>query len=897
MSAERCTPAFYHAQMQTVASQIHCRGNCVATRRRRARSCRMRGGQTCRRMTTTGQQCQKRVTAPLQKGVPLAAWSGARACCGSSTLMQYFVDQPSDQRALEISSQLWQVLSSLGEELLPVNLMSGTSAVGFDAFQTCGTYEPLNDSIHVLLTSSSSFTTVITICAVALVLVLRQGSQLSQGCIQEVSACLFAAWAAIMLALMRKVLEMSQATVGLVCTGLTFLLHVAYLAQLIAQAAGHDVWALTEHAISPVTSYATLVVVSDFMLAPYWFTNVEAVLTTLRAMCMVAAVAYMLHVSILELFASPTEGLLRALSLGVRAEKELYIAQVAHDIGTPLTTFSLGLQLLREDPDVTPEMLQVLEMQTLALDAMKVIRQQALDAAAFSNGHNPVPSLATGSIRALTRRCMQILSVDLGTRGAQRKRHSDYMASAAADAVASVAVLIEWEWHVEEAVSHVIQTDFSWVQDMLLQLLYNAKKHATGTLRVLTTVTLQDGKWLRFTVRDYGQGVSQDYAEALFEKFTLSVTAKNPHRSPQGGLGLGLFSLSVKARALGGDYGVNCWPQIPTNPSAGSGRGAEFWFTIPYQPCQGDVADRLSQMGGTPGVTGRESRVHTQGTSASSTSTSSRSPHPVTSVATRDTLRRHLAFWGGHAAPGVILQSEYESSSHRVFGGAVMHQISIPAACSWHDTHARRHEATSSTASSRLDAGSSHSSGDRRCALPSAASTGGSSESGALSSSTGKRPLVLVVDDEGSIRKFLDRMLDQRGYRVVLACNGVEGLGAMKTCAFHADWCCCNGCTGPLAKSPTCRPQQAAIRCTRVHGGNRNSCVTRSRSRNTAKRMATPAATCLLNASGNSSAHGLRSHTDRPPVLWRGALDVIGATQPANITASCPLLAKLNFTP
>ncbi|KAG5188080.1 CheY-like superfamily protein, partial [Tribonema minus] len=45
---------------------------------------------------------------------------------------------------------------------------------------------------------------------------------------------------------------------------------------------------------------------------------------------------------------------------------------------------------------------------------------------------------------------------------------------------------------------------------------------------------------------------------------------------------------------------------------------------------------------------------------------------------------------------------------------------------------------------------------------------------------------VLVVDDEGSIRKFLDRMLEQRGYRVVVACDGVEGLGAMKTCAFHA---------------------------------------------------------------------------------------------------------------
>ncbi|KAG5175865.1 CheY-like superfamily protein [Tribonema minus] len=53
-------------------------------------------------------------------------------------------------------------------------------------------------------------------------------------------------------------------------------------------------------------------------------------------------------------------------------------------------------------------------------------------------------------------------------------------------------------------------------------------------------------------------------------------------------------------------------------------------------------------------------------------------------------------------------------------------------------------------------------------------------------SSTSRKPLVLVVDDEGSIRKFLERMLAQRGYRVVLACDGMEALGAMKTCSFHA---------------------------------------------------------------------------------------------------------------
>jgi hypothetical protein len=43
---------------------------------------------------------------------------------------------------------------------------------------------------------------------------------------------------------------------------------------------------------------------------------------------MVAIHAYMLHAGILESFASPTDGMMRALKLHVQDEKEMYIAQV-----------------------------------------------------------------------------------------------------------------------------------------------------------------------------------------------------------------------------------------------------------------------------------------------------------------------------------------------------------------------------------------------------------------------------------------------------------------------------------------------------------------------------------------------------------------------------------------
>ncbi|MFI5310541.1 MAG: response regulator [Gemmatimonadales bacterium] len=38
------------------------------------------------------------------------------------------------------------------------------------------------------------------------------------------------------------------------------------------------------------------------------------------------------------------------------------------------------------------------------------------------------------------------------------------------------------------------------------------------------------------------------------------------------------------------------------------------------------------------------------------------------------------------------------------------------------------------------------------------------------------RPLVLVVDDEESVRNLIGRVLERHGYRVVLAADGREGL-------------------------------------------------------------------------------------------------------------------------
>ncbi|HXE57500.1 MAG TPA: response regulator [Gemmatimonadales bacterium] len=44
----------------------------------------------------------------------------------------------------------------------------------------------------------------------------------------------------------------------------------------------------------------------------------------------------------------------------------------------------------------------------------------------------------------------------------------------------------------------------------------------------------------------------------------------------------------------------------------------------------------------------------------------------------------------------------------------------------------------------------------------------------------GERPLVLVADDEDSIRLALQRFLERQGYRIAVACDGVEALALVR---------------------------------------------------------------------------------------------------------------------
>jgi len=243
-----------------------------------------------------------------------------------------------------------------------------------------------------------------------------------------------------------------------------------------------------------------------------------------------------------------------------------WIAQVAHDLGTPLATFSLGNQMLRATP-LTPEQDDILATQECAVELMTITRNKGLDVAKLESGQALRPHLRPLDVRELVEtKCRRIM---IGY-GAETPMY----------------------FEVAPEVAPRVVTDRDWVWEMLINFLNNAQKF-TQTGRIVVRVGLvPEGKdtrkkgdggssdlaaappvntntMLRFEVADTGIGIGDEQKRRLFRPYSQLQRGA-------GGTGLGLHSVLQKARALGGGVGV------ADNSLEAS--GSVFWFDIPYVP-------------------------------------------------------------------------------------------------------------------------------------------------------------------------------------------------------------------------------------------------------------------------------------------------------------------------
>lgn len=210
-----------------------------------------------------------------------------------------------------------------------------------------------------------------------------------------------------------------------------------------------------------------------------------------------------------------------AVAVASRIERERrFVANVSHELRSPLTTVVATAELLEEHHDTFPP------------------REARL-----------VTSLATQS-RRLTRILLDLLEISSVTARAPVQRD-------ATDIAALIEAVLSGR-NLETALLHgdrpVVVTDARRVERVMANLIDNAIRHGNGVRQIL--MVAGEGR-VRIHVDDAGPGVDPDEVERLFEPFARGH-GLNERRVE--GAGLGLAIVREQSEAIGGSVDVGPSP-------------------------------------------------------------------------------------------------------------------------------------------------------------------------------------------------------------------------------------------------------------------------------------------------------------------------------------------------
>lgn len=221
------------------------------------------------------------------------------------------------------------------------------------------------------------------------------------------------------------------------------------------------------------------------------------------------------------------------------------IAITGHELRTPLSTIQVCLESLASEPDMLPELRQVM-LNTALSDAerMRKLIQDFITLSRLESGRvewhlEPISidecvNLALSSIRT------RLPNIDLPHITAQ--------------------VPLELP---------PVRADGEWIVEVLSKLLDNACKFTQPEGEVLIEAKPNGGTMLEVTVTDTGRGIEPNRLEAVFDRFYQEEGAL---RRTAGGTGLGLAICRQIVKGLGGQI----WAE-----SAGRDKGSKFHFTLP----------------------------------------------------------------------------------------------------------------------------------------------------------------------------------------------------------------------------------------------------------------------------------------------------------------------------
>lgn len=221
------------------------------------------------------------------------------------------------------------------------------------------------------------------------------------------------------------------------------------------------------------------------------------------------------------------------------------VAIVGHELRTPLSTIQVCLESLASEPDMSPELGQV--MLNTALNDAERMRNLVQDFLTLSR-------LESGRVEWN----LEILSVseciDLAISNV-KARNSDRP-------LPKINNLTQTDLPL-------VQIDGEWLVEVLAKLIDNACKFTNAEGEIAIAVKTNGGNTLEITVSDTGRGIEPARLETVFDRFYQEEGAL---RRSAGGTGLGL----AICRQIVHNWGGKIWAE-----SAGKDRGSKFHFTIP----------------------------------------------------------------------------------------------------------------------------------------------------------------------------------------------------------------------------------------------------------------------------------------------------------------------------
>jgi DICT domain-containing protein/signal transduction histidine kinase len=260
---------------------------------------------------------------------------------------------------------------------------------------------------------------------------------------------------------------------------------------------------------------------------------------------MVEAIATQVGVALIQAEAyANLEDLNQQLEALDRTRSNL-VAITGHELRTPLSTIQVCLESLASEPDMSPELRQVM-LNTALTDAerMRKLVQDFLTLSRLESGRvewNPEPLSLN--------ECIELALSNIRAHRTEEERPT-------------------LKTEVPDDLP-LVRADGEWLVETLAKLLDNACKFTTPDGEITIQTKNLSKSMIEVTIADTGRGIEPNRLNYVFDRFYQEEGAL---RRTTGGTGLGLAICRQIVKGWGGEI----WAD-----SAGKDQGSQFHFTVP----------------------------------------------------------------------------------------------------------------------------------------------------------------------------------------------------------------------------------------------------------------------------------------------------------------------------